>query len=133
MLGRVHGRLDQIDSRANALNKTKAIGGLHESFGAQGVACLNPADQRLGVNPRLNDAFFRLKRLVGMWFTCRWLAGSLGKIPGIRGKQHRRTDAGMNGWNDGSPRGQVMYPFMDPLTLFRRHEIHFVQDQQVGR
>ena len=79
MLGRVHGRLDQIDSRANSLNKTKASGGLHESFGAQGVACSNPADQRLGVDPRLNDAFFRLKRLVGMWFTCRMACRLAGK------------------------------------------------------
>jgi len=38
MLRRLQGKFDQIDSRADPLNETKAIGCLHEPFGSQGVA-----------------------------------------------------------------------------------------------
>lgn len=76
--GRLHGRLDQIDSRTDALNETKSLGSLHESFGSQGVTGLNPSNQRVGIDTHLHDAFFSFKRLVRMWFMCRRLAGSLG-------------------------------------------------------
>jgi len=129
MIRRVHRGLDQIHSRTNALHKAKAIGGLYKTFGSQSSARLNPVDQRLRIDPLLNDEFFCLKRLMGMWFMCRFLlADSLGKLPRIRREQHRRTDTGVNGWNDGSPWGQTLHLFMDLSTLFRMNEINFVQD-----
>jgi len=133
MFWRIHGRLNQIDTLADALNKTETLRSLHEPFGSQGVAGSNPLDQRLGVDTRLNDTFFSFERFMGMRFRCRRLGLSLGNLPGIRRKQHRRTHAGVNGRDGRSPRSQVLHSFINLLTLFRMNEIQFVQDQQIGR
>ena len=133
MLGRIHGRDNQIDSRSDTLHESKAFGSLHKPFGPQGLARLNHANQRLGGDTRLDDTFFRLERLMGMRFMCRRPGGSFGKTPGIRWKQHRRADASLNSRNNRRPRSQVLHPFPDLIASVRRHEIQFVQDQQIGR
>ena len=133
VLRRIHGWGNQIDSWTDTLHESKAFGRLHKPFGSQCMARLNPANQRLGVDTRLDNAFFRFKRLMRMRFMCRRLAGSFGKTPRIRRKQHRRTDASLNSRDDRRPRSQVLHPFLHVIAPVRRHEIQFVQDQQVGR
>ena len=133
MLGRIHGRDNQIDSRSDTLHESKAFGCLHKSFGSQGLARLNRANQRLGGDTRLDDTFFRLKRLMGMRFMCRRPGGSFGKTPGIRWKQHRRIDASLHGRNNRRARSQALHPLLNLIAPVRRHEIQFVQDQQICR
>ncbi len=114
--GRIHGRLNQIDSLTNALNESKAFGSLHKPFGSQCMVGLNPANQRLGVDTRLYDAFFRLKRLMRMRFMCHRLGGSFGKTPGIRRKQHGRPDTSLNSRDNRRPRSQALHPFLNLLA-----------------
>lgn len=129
---RIHWRGNQIDSRTDTLHETKTFGSLYKPFGSQYMVRLNPANQRLGIDTRLYETFFRLKRLMRMRLMCPRLFGSHRKIPSIRRKQHRRADASLNSQDNGRPRSQALYPFLNLIAPVRRHEIQFIQDQQVG-
>jgi len=66
MIGRTNNRLHQINSRANALHKTQAIGCLHKTFGSQCTPRLNPVNKHVRFDPMLHNTFLRLKRLMRM-------------------------------------------------------------------
>ena len=91
------------------------------------------ADEGFGGNSTGNDEFFRFKRLVRMWTVIRLRARAraLRQGIGIRGKQDQRTDVGVDGPYDGSPRRQLRHHGMDSIQLIGVNEVDLVENQQV--